>query len=185
MAKKGPSKHSRAARRATSPSINTDKSLKAVKPPSESVNRRPSILGIHHAAGVSKKAKRGRKAILSSKARRRQEREMDRAEAVLERTSQKMQKSKAQARTIQSRRKTWDEVNKVSRESGKKEKSAAQPDPEQEAVAAIFQDTDEEMGEAEAQDSPTAPTNPHVQIDSSKDFSPPPPGDGDDGDEIL
>ncbi|KJR82965.1 uncharacterized protein SPSK_04548 [Sporothrix schenckii 1099-18] len=114
MGKKAPSKHSREARRATSPGIDLDKSLKNAKPPQTSVDFRPSILGIHQAAGVSKRVKKqGRKAVLSAKARRRQERGLDMAAAVMERTAQKVQRSKSSARTIQSRSKEWTEINKA------------------------------------------------------------------------
>ncbi|KUI60083.1 hypothetical protein VP1G_07285 [Cytospora mali] len=99
------------ARRATSPSINTDKSLKEVQPPAESVNNRPSVLGIHQSAGVSKKTKRGRKSVLSTKARRRHERGLERAEEIVDRTALKIQKSKRSASEIASRKKAWDDVN--------------------------------------------------------------------------
>ncbi|KAI5924252.1 Alb1-domain-containing protein [Camillea tinctor] len=107
---KASSVRSRAARRATSPSIDTDKSLKNVQAPPESVDHRPSILAIHHGAGVSKKSKKGRN--MSSKARRRHEKGQDRAVAIMERTQTKVAKSKGQARSIQSRAKSWDEINK-------------------------------------------------------------------------
>ncbi|KAI1477241.1 hypothetical protein K445DRAFT_374773 [Daldinia sp. EC12] len=107
--RKAPSIHSRAARRATSPSIDTDKSLKNVQPPAESVDYRPSVLAIHQGAGVSKKTKKGRN--MSSKARRRHEKGQDRAANIMERTEKKIAKSKGQARTIQSRRKAWDDIN--------------------------------------------------------------------------
>ncbi|KAL2760441.1 hypothetical protein ACRALDRAFT_1073709 [Sodiomyces alcalophilus JCM 7366] len=110
---RGPSKHSRAARRATSPSIDTDKSLKNVKPPPESVDYRPAVLKAHHESGVTKKTKQGRKAALSSKARRRRGKDLERAEAILERTAIKIEKSKGRSRVIQSRRKAWEEVNKM------------------------------------------------------------------------
>ncbi|KAL1899901.1 hypothetical protein Sste5346_002767 [Sporothrix stenoceras] len=120
MGKKAPSKHSREARRATSPGIDLDKSLKNAKPPQTSVDFRPSILGIHQAAGVSKRVKKqGRKSVLSAKARRRQERGLDMAEAVMERTAQKVQRSKSNARTVQHRSKEWTEINRVAeREAG-------------------------------------------------------------------
>ncbi|KAI1464616.1 Alb1-domain-containing protein [Daldinia caldariorum] len=107
--RKAPSIHSRVARRATSPSIDTDKSLKNIQPPAESVDYRPSVLAIHQGAGVSKKAKKGRN--MSSKARRRHEKEQDRAANIMERTEKKIAKSKGQARAIQSRSKAWDEIN--------------------------------------------------------------------------
>ncbi|KAI0119142.1 Alb1-domain-containing protein [Daldinia grandis] len=107
--RKAPSVHSRAARRATSPSIDTDKSLKNVQPPVESIDHRPSVLAIHQGAGVSKKTTKSRN--MSSKARRRHEKGQDRAANIMERTELKVAKSKGQARTIQTRRKAWDEIN--------------------------------------------------------------------------
>lgn len=103
------SKHSRAARRATSPGIDTDKSLKNVKPPPSDTTKKPDVLAAHHSSGITKKK---RKVILSTKARKRQEKSMDRAEAVMDRTSTKVEKSKGSFRVIQSRKKTWDEVNR-------------------------------------------------------------------------
>lgn len=107
----GPSVHSRAARRATSPSINTDKSLKAVRAPPESLNQRPAVLGLYQNAGVSKKSKRGRKAVMSTRARTRHERALERAEEIGDRTALKVAKSKVSAARIDTRRKTWDEIN--------------------------------------------------------------------------
>jgi hypothetical protein len=104
--------HSRAAKRASSPSIDTDKSLKNVKPPTESKSHRPSILAVHQSAGVSKKSKHGRKSVLSAKAKRRQERGMDRAEVVMDKIEKKVEKSKGKARTVQERAKAWEELNK-------------------------------------------------------------------------
>ncbi|KAI1753525.1 Alb1-domain-containing protein [Xylaria castorea] len=108
--KKAPSLHSRAARRATSPGINTDKSLKNVQPPPESVDHRPSILSIHHGAGVSKKQKKGR--AMSTKARKRHEKAQDRAAAIMERTEKKAALSKDSSRTIEGRKKVWEKINK-------------------------------------------------------------------------
>jgi len=48
---------------------------------------------------------------MSSKARKRQEKAQDRAAAVMDRTEKKVVLSKNQSRTIQSRRKVWEEVN--------------------------------------------------------------------------
>jgi hypothetical protein len=102
------SKHSRAARRATSPGIDTDKSLKNVKPPPAD-SKKPDVLAAHRSGGIVKKR---RKVMLSTKARKRQEKSMDRAEAVMDRTSTKVEKSKGSFRVIQSRKKTWDEINR-------------------------------------------------------------------------
>lgn len=108
----GQSIHSRAAKRASSPSIDTDKSLKDAKPPAESLNFRPSILAIHQGAGVTKKLKHGRKSALSSKAKRRQEKGLDRAEAVMDKNEKKVERSRGKARTVQERSRAWDELNR-------------------------------------------------------------------------
>ncbi|KAI1776017.1 Alb1-domain-containing protein [Hypoxylon cercidicola] len=141
--KKAPSLHSRSARRATSPSIDTDKSLKNVQPPAESVDHRPSVLSIHHGAGVSKKTKKGRN--LSSKARKRFEKGQDRAAAIMERTEHKVAKSKGQARTMQSRRKAWDDINNQIPSNKKKPQDEA--NDEEDAASEL----DEDMGDAQVQ----------------------------------
>lgn len=116
MAKKGPSKHSRAARRATSPGIDVDKSLLEVRAPAKTANERATILGIHQAAGVTKKQKKtGRN--LSARARKRQERGLDRAAAIIERTATKVERSKNNSRAIQSRSKEWTEINRAAKEA--------------------------------------------------------------------
>ena len=104
--------HSRAAKRASSPSIDTDKSLKNVKPPTEAKSHRPSVLAVHQSAGVSKKSKHGRKSVLSAKAKRRQERGMGRAEAVMDKIEKKVENSRRNARKVQERAKAWDTLNK-------------------------------------------------------------------------
>ncbi|KFA64252.1 hypothetical protein S40285_06749 [Stachybotrys chlorohalonatus IBT 40285] len=112
MAKKREaSKHSRAARRATSPGIDLDKSLKDIKPPSRSASR-PSVLAVQ-TAGIHKKSKRGRKSQMSAKARRRHEKGIEMAEAVVERTGKKVERSLGRERTGKERRKAWDAVNKA------------------------------------------------------------------------
>ena len=110
-----PSKHSRAARRETSPSIDTDRSLKTARPPAESADVRPTILAAHRGGGVSKekrKAGGGRKAVLSTRARRRLERSAHRAETVADRSANKVHASKAQLGVIRSRKRPWEEINR-------------------------------------------------------------------------
>ncbi|EGR49651.1 uncharacterized protein TRIREDRAFT_106641 [Trichoderma reesei QM6a] len=115
-----PSKRSRAARRATSPSINTDKSLKEVSLPGSTSKSStsavlPSVLAARHSAGVTKKSKRGRQ--LSARGRRRQEKGLEMAEAFVERTSKKLEKSIGKAKVVQARAKKWDDINKAAEES--------------------------------------------------------------------
>ncbi|OAA57190.1 Ribosome biogenesis protein Alb1 [Cordyceps fumosorosea ARSEF 2679] len=113
-AKAQPSKRSRAARRATSPSIDTDKSLKTAQPPRDAHHKpaeRPSVLAVHHSAGVQKKGSQ-RKARVSAKARRRREKGIEMAEAVVERTSSKVKRSWDRQRAVDGRRQGWDAINK-------------------------------------------------------------------------
>ncbi|KHN94036.1 Ribosome biogenesis protein Alb1 [Metarhizium album ARSEF 1941] len=115
MAKsKGPSKHSRAARRATSPSIDTDKSLKDMPLPKRTtaMTPRPSVLAVHRAAGVSKKVKPARKSRMTSKMRKRHERGLEMAEAVTERTGKKIERSIGRAKGVQRRSRAWEDINK-------------------------------------------------------------------------
>lgn len=104
------SKHSRAARRAISPSIDADRSFNEISPEKGS-RHRPSVLAVHANAGVSKKVSK-RKLVLSSKARRRHDKALERAEAVAERTISKVERSKSQGKAVQSRRKDWDAINR-------------------------------------------------------------------------
>lgn len=139
--------HSRAAKRASSPSIDTDKSLKNVQPPTESKSHRPSVLAVHQSAGVSKKAKNGRKAVLSAKAKRRQERDMDRAEAVMDRTEKKLLKSKVRARSVQDRAKAWEELNKSVLDAAKKQSALEKENLDEE---------EDGWGDIEVDDAPAA-----------------------------
>ena len=104
--------HSRAAKRASSPGIDLDKSLKDIKPPAKPKSQRPSILAVHQGAGVTKKSKNGRKTVLSARAKRRQEKGLDRAEAVMDKKEKRVEKSKDRARTVQDRAKAWEDLNK-------------------------------------------------------------------------
>lgn len=70
------------------------------------------MLAVHQGAGVSKKSKNGRKAVLSAKAKRRQEKGSDRAEAVMDKKEIKIEKSRGKARNVQERAKAWEELNK-------------------------------------------------------------------------
>ncbi|CAN8095633.1 unnamed protein product [Discula destructiva] len=148
---KGPSIHSRAARRATSPSINTDKSLKDVQPPTTSTSHRPAVLGIHQNAGVNKKVKRGRKSVLSRSARTRHDKGLEKAEAIVDRTANKIQKSKQSANSVETRKRSWDEINAAAGKASTKGKNMFEGLAEEdggddwEEVAEL----DDEMKEAE------------------------------------
>ncbi|KAL7919752.1 Alb1 domain-containing protein [Trichoderma austrokoningii] len=147
--KTAPSRRSRAARRATSPSINTDKSLKNATLPVDSSSSasaalpRPSVLAARHNAGVSKKTRRGR--AVSAKGRRRQERGLEMAEAIVERTSKKLEKSFSKARVVQSRAKKWDDINKDARKSKENAFAVLVQDGDAEDREEREWETDEEM----------------------------------------
>lgn len=94
--------HSRAARRASSPSLNLDKTLRRVKAPVLSSEARPSILAARADAGILKKGKKVRAA--SSKKRRRQEKGAERALAVIEKTKRKVAKSEGRVKMVKERR---------------------------------------------------------------------------------
>lgn len=79
---------------------------------------------------MQKKSKRGRN--LSSKARRRQEKNAEMAEAVLERTSTKVERSKGRGRSIQQRAKAWEDINRVAEEE-KLEKEDGDADDDDDA----------------------------------------------------
>ncbi|KAI6245194.1 hypothetical protein HI914_06677 [Erysiphe necator] len=104
--------HSRAARRLTSPGIDLDKSIKNIQPPTFIKKSRPSLLEIHQSAGVSKKSKSRRKTVLSAKAKRRYEKGLDHAVAVMQRTEKKVKKSKSKARIVHERSLDWDNLNR-------------------------------------------------------------------------
>ncbi|KAI9837230.1 MAG: hypothetical protein M1819_000304 [Sarea resinae] len=100
--------HSRAAKRATSPSLNLDKSLTSIKPPPETPNHRPAVLAAQHGSGV-KKSKKGKS--MSRQQRRRQEKGMERAEIVMDKTEKKVHKSLGRGKTVKDRRAAWEELN--------------------------------------------------------------------------
>ncbi|KAF2138788.1 uncharacterized protein K452DRAFT_361015 [Aplosporella prunicola CBS 121167] len=102
------SKHSRAARRAELPvdkSLLPDaSSLPKHKPKAEVSD---SVLAAQN-AGVSKKQKQKR---MTHQQRMRQEKAMDRAEAVMDQLEKKVSESKRRGRKVQDRRKEWEALN--------------------------------------------------------------------------
>lgn len=104
---------SRAARRATSPSMNTDKSIKEVPRVSET----SSVLAPHRGGGIQKKKK---VKPLKRSQRVRHERGLARAEAVQDRTHTKIADATSRLKKRQSRRALWDEVNDASKEEARK-----------------------------------------------------------------
>ncbi|KAJ0418397.1 Alb1-domain-containing protein [Aspergillus carlsbadensis] len=110
MAKSKPqSKHSRAARRAASPSVDLDKSLASLPRAEKTELHRESILSERASAGVSKKQS---KTKAKSKAQRlRQQKGIERAEAIIDQREIKLAKSNSRARAVKNRRADWSDLN--------------------------------------------------------------------------
>ncbi|GAB7339245.1 hypothetical protein MBLNU457_5900t1 [Dothideomycetes sp. NU457] len=100
--------HSRAARRAASPSAGIDRSLEnATGAEDEKLSKK--FLS-PHAGGITKKKK---SKPMTRQQRVRQEKGMQRAEADMDKLATKVTKSHKKAKTIKSRAATWEELNKL------------------------------------------------------------------------
>ncbi|XHG04533.1 hypothetical protein AWENTII_007798 [Aspergillus wentii] len=103
MAKAKPnSKHSRAARRAASPSLDVDKSLTSLPRAESTVLQRDSILTDRANSGVQKKQSKPKPK--SRAQRQRQQKGMDRAEAVMDQLENKVAKSVSRGKVVNARR---------------------------------------------------------------------------------
>ncbi|BCR99472.1 Alb1 domain-containing protein [Aspergillus luchuensis] len=111
MAKSRPqSKHSRAARRAASPSLDVDKSITSLPRAEETTVQRDSILSERANAGVSKKASKGKAKTRAQ--RLRQQKGVERAEAVMDQLEKKVVKSESRAKSVKARRAEWEDLNR-------------------------------------------------------------------------
>ncbi|KAJ5200342.1 Ribosome biogenesis protein Alb1 [Penicillium cf. griseofulvum] len=111
MAKsKSQSQRSRAARRAASPSLDLDKSVLALPRAESPTTTRPSVLADRATAGIKKKQNKNDK--ISRAQRLRQQKGMDRAEAVMDQLEIKKAKSLARGKTVNSRRADWEDTNR-------------------------------------------------------------------------
>jgi hypothetical protein len=120
--------------------------------------------------------------VLSTRARKRHERGLERAEEIVDRTSNKVIKSKKSAANIASRRKGWDEINA---QVGTEAAGAGAVGTNKFAGLADgaegdenVDELDDEMGEAEQAVAPAASTPEAAPVGA-----PPPPEDNDE--EIL
>ncbi|KAL4939709.1 hypothetical protein BDV06DRAFT_198307 [Aspergillus oleicola] len=110
MAKaKPPSKHSRAARREASPSLDLDKSLTNLPRAENTPIQRESILADRANAGVTKRQSKPRNK--SRMQRLRQQKGQDRAEAVMDQLEIKVAKSNNRAKMVKNRRAEWEDLN--------------------------------------------------------------------------
>ncbi|KAH7067623.1 Alb1-domain-containing protein [Paraphoma chrysanthemicola] len=117
--------HSRAARRAASPSIDLDKKLKQTTrdsaSPSRPAHTKPHALSAQN-AGIQKKAK---KSTMTRAQRLRHQKGLERAAAVLDKRHVKVVKSLDKEKTVKERSKGWEDVNG---DSFKSKKGARSPD---------------------------------------------------------
>ncbi|KAL4901666.1 hypothetical protein BDW74DRAFT_72205 [Aspergillus multicolor] len=103
------SKHSRAARRAASPSVDLDKSLANLPRPEDTPLPRESVLADRAKAGVTKKQSKPK--ALSRAQRARQQKGLERAEAVMDQHEIKLAKSNNRAKAVKNRRADWSDLN--------------------------------------------------------------------------
>lgn len=94
---------------------------------------------------------------MTAKARKRQQRGMEMAEAVMDRTSKKMAVSKGRARTVQQRAKDWKDINKVLVVEGDDDDDEETEAKQSKKVPEEEWETDEEMDAEEAKESSAAP----------------------------
>ncbi|KAL2838828.1 Alb1-domain-containing protein [Aspergillus pseudoustus] len=110
MAKAKPqSKHSRAARRAASPSLDLDKSLTSLPRAEKTELHRESILSDRANAGISKKQSKPK--AKSRAQRQRQQKGIERAEAIMDQHEIKLAKSNSRAKAVKNRRADWSDLN--------------------------------------------------------------------------
>ncbi|CAG7947316.1 unnamed protein product [Penicillium nalgiovense] len=112
MAKSKVSQRSRAARRAASPSLDLDKSVTSLPRAESPTTTRPSVLADRATSGIQKKQKKNDK--ISRAQRLRQQKGMDRAEAVMDQLEIKKAKSLARGKAVDSRRADWEDTNRKS-----------------------------------------------------------------------
>ncbi|KAA8652723.1 hypothetical protein EYZ11_005696 [Aspergillus tanneri] len=106
------SKHSRAARRAASPSLDVDKSLTSLPRAQETALQRDSILSDRVNSGVTKKQSKPK--TKSRSQLRKQQKGIERAEIVLDQLEKKVSRSVGRAKTVKARRAEWEDLNRKS-----------------------------------------------------------------------
>ncbi|USW49352.1 Putative ribosome biogenesis protein Alb1 [Septoria linicola] len=102
--KKGVSVHSRAARRGAEPAR---KDLESIKPPKEETDYKPWLHNAQN-AGIQKKQK---KKQLTTAQKRRQEKALEKADAITGKHEKKVADSKKRSARTQARAKEWEDLN--------------------------------------------------------------------------
>ncbi|KAI9740266.1 MAG: hypothetical protein M1834_004844 [Cirrosporium novae-zelandiae] len=111
--------HSRAARRAGSPSLGVNKSQRSLEAPEDSAAVRPHVLAAHHGDAIKKKKSKRE----TRQQRLRREKGLERAEIVMDQLEKKVAKSVVKEKTIKARRANWQELNGTTRLHKKHSKS--------------------------------------------------------------
>ncbi|KAH8425204.1 Alb1 domain-containing protein [Aspergillus melleus] len=106
------SKHSRAARRAASPSLDVDKSVMSLPRVEETALPRDSVLADRANSGVSKKQSKPRNK--SRAQRQKQQNGIERAESVMDQMEKKVSNSVSRAKAVKARRGEWEDLNRKS-----------------------------------------------------------------------
>ncbi|KAH8705359.1 Alb1-domain-containing protein [Talaromyces proteolyticus] len=128
LKKKSTSLNSRAARRETSPSADVDKSLRSM-PRIEASSKSPAIHAVHASAGISKKKSKTK--AISRAQRLRQQKNIERAEAVLDQLENKVAKSAGRAKIVKARSAQWEDLNSKNNIATKILQQAEDSDDEQ------------------------------------------------------
>ncbi|MCJ1337938.1 hypothetical protein MMC09_003222 [Bachmanniomyces sp. S44760] len=109
--------HSRLAKRALSPSNDLDRSITSTRAPAEDESKRSMVLSTHHGARITKRKAKGKQ--LTRQQRRRHEKGMERAEAVMDKTETKVDRIVSKGKANKERRAAWDEFNSKIEETAK------------------------------------------------------------------
>lgn len=96
------SRHSRAARRDVSPSVDVDKSLRSAPRAESTVIQRESVLSERANSGVTKKQPKAK--ALSKAQRQRQQKGMEKAEMVVDQLEKKVDRSLTRGKSVKARR---------------------------------------------------------------------------------
>lgn len=114
-----PTIHSRAARRAVSPSIDIDKSIKTTRRDSADHSIvKPHVLAAQN-AGITKKSK---SKPIKRQQRLRRLKGVEKAESAVDKLEVKVQKSVGREKKVRERRKGWEEVNVTGKRKGEGKK---------------------------------------------------------------
>ncbi|EEP80187.1 predicted protein [Uncinocarpus reesii 1704] len=99
---------SRSARREASPGLDVDKSVTSLPRAERTAVTRSSVLNAQHDSAVSKKKQKRQ----TRSQRLRQEKGLERAEVVMDKTEKKLAKSVHKGKVVKARKSTWDDLNK-------------------------------------------------------------------------